>query len=47
MLFVIKGYLPMKIVESIWLQQMAYKLGPRMVFPSSKVTSLGLRVLSF
>jgi hypothetical protein len=24
MLFVIKGYLPMKIVESIWLQRMAY-----------------------
>jgi hypothetical protein len=36
MLFVIKGFLPMRIVESIWLQKMAYKLCPRLVFPSRK-----------
>jgi hypothetical protein len=37
----------MKIVESIWLQQMAYKLCARMLLPSNKVTGLGLRVLGF
>jgi hypothetical protein len=36
MLFVIKGYLSMKIVESIWLQRMAYMLCLRVVFPSIK-----------
>ncbi len=35
MLFV-KGLLLMRIVESIWLQWMAYKLCPWVVFPSKK-----------
>jgi hypothetical protein len=35
MLFV-KGLLLMKNVESIWLQQMAYMLCMRVVFPSKK-----------
>jgi hypothetical protein len=37
MLFVINGYLPMQAIESIWLQVMACKLCPKMVFPNRKV----------
>ncbi len=37
MLFVIKVILPLRIVESIWLQRLAYKLCPRVVFSSKKV----------
>lgn len=36
MLFVLKGYLPMKIVESIQLQRLVYRLCLQMVFPSKK-----------
>jgi hypothetical protein len=36
MSFIVKGLLPMRIVESIWLQQMAYMLCPWVVFPSMK-----------
>jgi hypothetical protein len=37
MLFVVKGFLPMKTIESIWLQTLAYRLCPRVVFPCKKV----------
>ncbi len=35
-LFVVKGLLPMKLVESIWLQKLSYKLCPQIVFPLRK-----------
>jgi hypothetical protein len=35
-MFVVKGLLLMKIVESIWLQRMAYRLCLWVVFPSKK-----------
>jgi hypothetical protein len=37
MLYVIKGFLPMRTFESIWLHQMVYRLCPRVVFPSKKM----------
>jgi hypothetical protein len=37
MLYVIKGFLPMKIIESVWLHRLAYRLCPRVVFPSKNV----------
>jgi hypothetical protein len=37
MLYVIKGFLPMRTFESIWLHQMAYKLCLMVVFPSKKL----------
>lgn len=37
MFFVMKGYLPMRIIESIWLQRFAYMLCPRVIFPTKKV----------
>ena len=36
-LWVIKSYLPLRVVEGIWLQRMALRLCPRIVFPSRKV----------
>ncbi len=36
MLYVIKGFLPMKIVQFVWLHHMPYKLCSRVVFPSKK-----------
>jgi preprotein translocase subunit SecB len=36
MLLMIKAYSLMRIVESIWLQRMAYRLCPQVVFPSKK-----------
>jgi hypothetical protein len=36
MLFVVKKLLPMRNMESIWLQWMAYMLCPWVVFPSKK-----------
>jgi hypothetical protein len=35
-LFVVKGFLPMKFVELIWFQRLSYKLCPQIVFPSRK-----------
>jgi hypothetical protein len=35
-LFMVKGFLLMKNVESIWLQRLAYMLCPCIVFPSKK-----------
>ncbi len=35
--FKMKGYLPMRIVESIWLQRFACRLCPRVIFRSKKV----------
>jgi hypothetical protein len=37
MLFVVKGFLPMKTIESLWLQTFAHRLCPRVVFPCKKV----------
>jgi hypothetical protein len=37
MLYVIKGFLPMRTFESIWLHQMAYMLCPRVALPSKKM----------
>jgi hypothetical protein len=36
MLYVIKGFFSLKIVEYIWLQCMAY-VCPKVVFPSKKI----------
>jgi hypothetical protein len=36
-LYVIKDFLPMKIIKSIWLQQTIYKLCPKVIFPSKKL----------
>jgi hypothetical protein len=36
MLLVVKGFLPMRIVGSIWLKRLSYKLCPRIVFSSNK-----------
>jgi len=38
MLFMVKGFLLMKNVESIWLQRLAYMLSPCTVFPSKKTS---------
>jgi len=37
MFFVIKGYLPMKTIELIWLQRFSYRSYPKVVFHSMKV----------
>lgn len=37
MVLVVKGFLPMKAIESIWLQTLAYRLCSRVVFPFKKV----------
>jgi hypothetical protein len=37
MLYVIKGFFSLKIVEYIWLQCMAYMLCPKVVFPTKKI----------
>ncbi len=37
MLYVIKGFLPMRIVVFVWLHHMPYKLCPRVVFPSKNI----------
>jgi hypothetical protein len=37
MLYVIKGFLSVRIVEFVWLQHMLYKLCPRVVFPSKEI----------
>jgi hypothetical protein len=34
MLFVVKGFLPMNMVELIWLQRLAYRLCPHVILPS-------------
>jgi hypothetical protein len=36
MLFVVKGFMPMKMVELIWLQRLAYRLCPHVILPSMK-----------
>jgi hypothetical protein len=37
MFFVIKGYLPMKTIELMWLQRFSYRSYPKVVFHSIKV----------
>jgi hypothetical protein len=36
MLFMIKGFMFMRIVESIWLQRLVYRLCPQLIFPPKK-----------
>jgi hypothetical protein len=37
MLFMVKGLLPMKFVESIWFQRLSYELCPQIIFPLRNV----------
>jgi hypothetical protein len=37
MLYVIKGFLPLKTRQFIWFQRLVYKLSLKVVFPNRKV----------